>query len=279
MSGASKKVIIVESDGGGASQKVSADNALLVGGTASTGRVPIVQADESVEWGDPAAGSSKWEADGENEIKPTEDKTVSMDNMTETDNAKIMTAAERTAIGNNSGARHTQGTDLGLDTGGDHPVTAETIKGHIDDTTIVHVATGEKDTWNEKTTLVDVKDDTDIADAITKKHEHTNKVTLDKITESEGNPLWDGNEWPGGGDGDVTGPATNTDNYVPQWDGDNSNALKNGLGVGTAANNLVQLDGDAKLPAVDGSNLTNVSSGESGVAATKYLAWSIFGGA
>lgn len=31
-----------------------------------------------------------------------------------------------------------------------------------------------------------------------------------------------------------------------------------GLSVGTAANNLVQLDGDAKLPAVDGSQLTNL---------------------
>jgi len=31
--------------------------------------------------------------------------------------------------------------------------------------------------------------------------------------------------------------------------------------IGTAANNVVQLDGTAKLPAVDGSQLTNVSSG------------------
>lgn len=30
--------------------------------------------------------------------------------------------------------------------------------------------------------------------------------------------------------------------------------------VGTSANNIVQLDGDGKLPAVDGSNLTNVSA-------------------
>ena len=33
--------------------------------------------------------------------------------------------------------------------------------------------------------------------------------------------------------------------------------------VGTGANQLVQLDANAKLPAVDGSQLTNVSSGES----------------
>ena len=34
------------------------------------------------------------------------------------------------------------------------------------------------------------------------------------------------------------------------------------LDVGTGANQLVQLDANAKLPAVDGSQLTNISSGE-----------------
>ena len=34
------------------------------------------------------------------------------------------------------------------------------------------------------------------------------------------------------------------------------------LDVGTSANNVVQLDGTAKLPAVDGSALTNVSAGK-----------------
>ena len=33
-------------------------------------------------------------------------------------------------------------------------------------------------------------------------------------------------------------------------------------GVGTSANNLVKLDANAKLPAVDGSQLTNVSAGK-----------------
>jgi hypothetical protein len=37
------------------------------------------------------------------------------------------------------------------------------------------------------------------------------------------------------------------------------------LDVGTAADNIVQLDGDAKLPAVDGSQLTNLPSGGGGV--------------
>jgi hypothetical protein len=37
----------------------------------------------------------------------------------------------------------------------------------------------------------------------------------------------------GAGDGDVVGPATNTDNHVPQWDGADSKTLKNGLPVVT----------------------------------------------
>jgi hypothetical protein len=62
-----------------------------------------------------------------------------------------------------------------------------------------------------------------------------------------------------GGPGNVIGPATNTDSYVPQWAGTNAKTLKNGLAVGTAANNLVQLDASAKMPAVDISQCTGVS--------------------
>lgn len=64
----------------------------------------------------------------------------------------------------------------------------------------------------------------------------------------------------GSGTGDVLGPATNANNYVPQWDGNNTKTLKDGLAVGTAANNLVQLNASAQLPAVDGSLLTGVAS-------------------
>jgi hypothetical protein len=38
----------------------------------------------------------------------------------------------------------------------------------------------------------------------------------------------------GAGTGDVLGPATNTDTYIPQWDGANSKTLKNGLAVASA---------------------------------------------
>lgn len=37
----------------------------------------------------------------------------------------------------------------------------------------------------------------------------------------------------GAGSGDVLGPATNTANYIPQWDGANSKTLKDGLGLDT----------------------------------------------
>ena len=65
----------------------------------------------------------------------------------------------------------------------------------------------------------------------------------------------------GSGSGDVLGPATHGANRVPQWQGVNNKTLKEGLAVGTAASNLVQLDGDAKLPAVDGSQLTQLAAG------------------
>jgi hypothetical protein len=35
----------------------------------------------------------------------------------------------------------------------------------------------------------------------------------------------------GSGSGDVIGPATNTDSYIPQWNGANSKTLKDGLAV------------------------------------------------
>ena len=49
--------------------------------------------------------------------------------------------------------------------------------------------------------------------------------------------------------------GTTTSGLVPQWSS-TQKTLTTGLAVGTAANNLVQLDGSAKLPAVDGSQLT-----------------------
>ncbi len=60
------------------------------------------------------------------------------------------------------------------------------------------------------------------------------------------------------GTGSLSGPATTTADKVPQWNSTNGTLLKDGLTVGTAASNLIQLTAAAKLPAVDGSLLTNV---------------------
>lgn len=49
--------------------------------------------------------------------------------------------------------------------------------------------------------------------------------------------------------------GTTTSGLVPQWSS-TQKTLTTGLTVGTSANNLVQLDSSAKLPAVDGSQLT-----------------------
>jgi hypothetical protein len=54
--------------------------------------------------------------------------------------------------------------------------------------------------------------------------------------------------------------ALSTNNMVPKWSGTTGDVIVDGYAVGTAANNLVQLDGSAKLPAVDGSQLTNVTA-------------------
>ena len=89
--------------------------------------------------------------------------------------------------------------------------------------------------------------------------------SLDKLTMiNQDNVYWlkgaTGAQGPKGdpGTGNLSGPVTNDANYVPQWNGANSQLLKNGLGVGTSANQLVQLDASAKLPALDGSQLLGI---------------------
>ena len=62
-------------------------------------------------------------------------------------------------------------------------------------------------------------------------------------------------------DAQVKKRSSSTNGRVPTWDGITGDALNDGLTVGTDANNLVQLDSLAKLPAVDGSQLTNLPSG------------------
>jgi len=64
----------------------------------------------------------------------------------------------------------------------------------------------------------------------------------------------------------VTGPTTNTADYIPQWDGANSKLLKDGLAVGTSANNIVQLDASGYIPQVVGTNIAGMIQAWAGVA-------------
>lgn len=64
-----------------------------------------------------------------------------------------------------------------------------------------------------------------------------------------------------GPSGDVGGPGSSTIGNIPQWGDSLGATLTDGLDVGTGANNLVQLDGSSRLPAVDGSQLTNIEGG------------------
>jgi len=50
------------------------------------------------------------------------------------------------------------------------------------------------------------------------------------------------------GGGDVLGPATNTDNYIPQWDGTNTKTLKDGLAV----TNWLQIDQTTPQTVING---------------------------
>lgn len=58
----------------------------------------------------------------------------------------------------------------------------------------------------------------------------------------------------------VIGPSSATDSYVALFDGTTGKLIKNGYAIGTSANNIVKLDSSAKLPAVDGSALTNLNT-------------------
>ncbi len=60
--------------------------------------------------------------------------------------------------------------------------------------------------------------------------------------------------------GNVIGPASAISNNVPKYLGTTGKILQDGFTVGVSASNLVQLDGSAKLPAVDGSALINLTA-------------------
>ena len=65
----------------------------------------------------------------------------------------------------------------------------------------------------------------------------------------------------GSGSGDVLGPATNHNAYVPTWNGANSKVLADGILYGTGASALLQLNSSAQYPANDGHLITQLDVG------------------
>lgn len=61
--------------------------------------------------------------------------------------------------------------------------------------------------------------------------------------------------------GNVIGPNSSLTNDIPKFADTTGRVLADGFTVGTAANNLVQLDASGRLPPVDGSQLTNLPPG------------------
>ena len=62
----------------------------------------------------------------------------------------------------------------------------------------------------------------------------------------------------GSGSGNMLNTGASVSGQVPKYTDATGTNLAPGYTIGTAANNLVALDGSAKLPAVDGSQLTNI---------------------
>jgi hypothetical protein len=85
----------------------------------------------------------------------------------------------------------------------------------------------------------------------------------------------------GAGSGDVIGPTTNTDQYVPQWDGTDTKTLQNGFPISTFGKSLVIastsanarsilsitalctfiIDGNGSVPSTGAYNLSTVPRG------------------
>jgi hypothetical protein len=112
----------------------------------------------------------------------------------------------------------------------------------------------EKTPAQVKTDLVLTKSDVGLGNvenvALSTWNGSANLTTLGTVTTG----VWNGTAVPvaNGGTGATTAAAARTNLGL---------GTAATLNAGTAANNLVQLDGSAKLPAVDGSQLTNISPG------------------
>lgn len=77
----------------------------------------------------------------------------------------------------------------------------------------------------------------------------------------------------GAGSGDVIGPVTNTDSYIPQWDGANSKTLKNGIPTSTFAPALGADDNyvtDAEKVVIGNTSGTNTGDNAANTTANTY---------
>ena len=66
----------------------------------------------------------------------------------------------------------------------------------------------------------------------------------------------------GSGTGDVIGPATNTDGYIPQWNGANSKTLKDGIPTSTFATAAQGGKADTALQSVTAHNVLSTTHGD-----------------
>lgn len=62
--------------------------------------------------------------------------------------------------------------------------------------------------------------------------------------------------------GDVLGPLTHSANYIPQWSGDSTRVLKEGLAAGTSAGNLLLISASGQIPTnlIDGASITSIGA-------------------
>ncbi len=68
----------------------------------------------------------------------------------------------------------------------------------------------------------------------------------------------------GGGSGDISGPVSVIDGQIVVFDGVTGDVVRAGPQIGTASNEVLTLDAQGRLPAVDGSLVTGITSTLSG---------------